>query len=619
MMPTPGIFKNKFGLLAIIFPVLFLLSCASTPKTTEQIIQEDYALAGRLYASVQTEYSSGQFSATINTANELIDRHSTFPKLDHVYKIATDAALARRDNQLALKYIFDFNSRFQKSEYRDYIVATQAAILVKIGRDNEAAAILVELYESASSSTSKQQAVSSLATIVNVLSADQLGAIRENCGDKGLGPYLGYLEIQSLLDERRPRKAAEVYSTLKKSDPENEWLAMADKLLSDPAYVYPAESDEPHITDGIDATRIVVLCPSTGKYTVLGNAFYDGAKLAKQSAEDKGWRQYILSTHDTGGDPVLAALATRELLTVEKPIAVIGGLLSASTTSIAIVADQYGIPVISPTATNDRINEIGPMVFQPNLTGMFESRLLARVAIDVLLKQKVAVLYPDNPEGLRRYQAFADEVVDLGGEVVASVSYGANVTDFRDEMDELSEKMPQVIFVPASVDEMMMIGPQLDFYRTGTLVLGPSEWNSVKLAAAVGNMLERALFPSDTALYPPEWITDFEKNWDRGDLPMEATIVARKAYLSTMLVMDSLGEGGFSRPSDLALDLESRLTNRLDQEMDAQTMESSLRMFLGGEIVNFPIDRYDGAFAVADSLSDSLTVQPDSLETIIIQ
>jgi len=619
MMPTHGILKNKYGLLALIFPVLFLLSCASTPKTTDQIIKEDYALASRLYTSVQNEFSAGQYSATINTANELFDRHSTFPKLDHVYKIATDAALARNDNQLALKYIFEFNSRFQKSKYRDYLKATQASILMEMGRDNEAAAVLVELYDTASTSKSKQQAVSTLATIVDVLSADQLGAIRKNCGDKGLGPYLGYLEIQSLLNERKPRKAAEVYSTLIVSDPENEWLAKADKLLSDPAYVYPAESDEPHIIDGIDATRVVVLCPSTGKYTVLGNAFYDGAKLAKQNAEDNGWRQYILSIHDTGGDPVLAALAARELLTVEKPIAVIGGLLSASTTSIALVADQYGVPVISPTATNDRISEIGPMVFQPNLTGMFESRLLARVAVDVLLKTKVAVLYPDNPEGLRRYQAFADEVVNLGGDVVASVSYGANVTDFRDEMDELSAKTPQVIFVPASVDEMMMIGPQLDFYRTGTLVLGPSEWNSNKLASAVGNMLERALFPSDTALYPPEWIAYFEQSWDRSDLPMEATIVARKAYLSTMLVLDSLGEGGFSRPEDLAVDLDNKLTNRLDQEMDTHTMESSLRMFLGGEIVKFPIDRYDGAFAVADSLSDSLVVQPDSLETIIIQ
>jgi len=619
MMPTTGIFKNKYGLLALIFPVLFLLSCASTPKTTDQIIKEDYALAGRLHASVQNEYNAGQYSATINTANELFDRHSTFPKLDHVYKIATDAAIARGDNPLALRYISEFNSRFSKSEYRDYLKATQAAVLVKMGKDSQAAAVLVELHETASTSKSKQHAVSTLATIVDVLSADQLGSIRKNCGDKGLGPYLGYLEIQSLLEERRPRKASEVYSTLKIADPENEWLAKADKLLSDPAYVYPAESDEPHIIDGIDATRIVVLCPSTGKYTVLGNAFYDGAKLARQSAEEKGWRQYILSTHDTGGDPVLSALATRELLAVEKPIAVVGGLLSASTTSIALIADQHGVPVISPTATNDRINEIGPMVFQPNLTGMFESRLLARVAVDVLLKNKVAVLYPDNPEGLRRYQAFADEVENLGGEVVASVSYGANVTDFRDEMDELSAQTPQVIFVPASVDEMMMIGPQLDFYRTGTLVLGPSEWNSTKLASAVGIMLERALFPSDTALYPPEWITYFEQNWDRGDLPMEATIVARKAYLSTMLVLDSLGEGGFSQSCDLALDLDSKLTNRLNQEMDAQTMENSLRMFLGGEIVNFPIDRYEGAFAAADSLTDSLVVHPDSLETIIVQ
>ncbi|MBT7311348.1 ABC transporter substrate-binding protein, partial [bacterium] len=396
----------------------------------------------------------------------------------------------------------------------------------------------------------------------------------------------------------------------------NQWLGKAEKLLSDPIYAYTSETN---FENDVSATRIAVLCPTTGKYTVLGNAFYDGAKLARQKAEEKGWRQYNLSVHDTGGDPVLATLEIRELLNNDNPIAVIGGLLSGTTASVAIVSDQYGVPLISPTATNDRINEIGPMVFQPNLTGMFESRLLARVAVDLLLKTRIAILHPDNPEGLRRVQAFADEVKNLGGEIVASVSYGANVTDFRNEMDQISEKMPQVIFVPASVDEMMMIGPQLDFYRTGALVLGPSQWNSVKLASEIGNVLERALFPSDTALYLGEWVTDFEDSFERGDLPMEAIIVAKKAYLATMLVLDSIGEGGFSEPGELATDLQNRLNNRLDMEMDVDTIESSLRMFAGGEIVKFPTDRYEGAFAVADSLSDSLKVVSDSLLVLPIE
>jgi ABC-type branched-subunit amino acid transport system substrate-binding protein len=614
MIPMPGILRNWIPV--VLFSMLFLLSCASTPKTVDQIIKEDYVLADRLYSSLQSQYSLEQYNSSLTFANELIDRHSTFPKIDHVYKIAVDASLGRNDNKLALKFIAEFNSLFPTSEYRDYLAVVKASILLDEGNTKEAATVLVELYDTASTTKHKEHAVSTLAAIVNGMTADQLGMIREQCGDQGLGPYLGFLEIQALLNEKRPRKASEVFTDLEQIDSENQWLGKAEKLLSDPIYAYTSETN---FENDVSATRIAVLCPTTGKYTVLGNAFYDGAKLARQKAEEKGWRQYNLSVHDTGGDPVLATLEIRELLNNDNPIAVIGGLLSGTTASVAIVSDQYGVPLISPTATNDRINEIGPMVFQPNLTGMFESRLLARVAVDLLLKTRIAILHPDNPEGLRRVQAFADEVKNLGGEIVASVSYGANVTDFRNEMDQISEKMPQVIFVPASVDEMMMIGPQLDFYRTGALVLGPSQWNSVKLASEIGNVLERALFPSDTALYLGEWVTDFEDSFERGDLPMEAIIVAKKAYLATMLVLDSIGEGGFSEPGELATDLQNRLNNRLDMEMDVDTIESSLRMFAGGEIVKFPTDRYEGAFAVADSLSDSLKVVSDSLLVLPIE
>ena len=74
--------------------------------------------------------------------------------------------------------------------------------------------------------------------------------------------------------------------------------------------------------------HLSVVCPLTGRYTVLGNAFFDGVKLARDRANREGWRQFTISVHDTEGDPVAASFAVRRTMQQEKPMAIVGALES---------------------------------------------------------------------------------------------------------------------------------------------------------------------------------------------------------------------------------------------------------------------------------------------------
>ena len=310
-------------------------------------------------------------------------------------------------------------------------------------------------------------------------------------------------------------------------------------------------------------------------------------------------------------------MAARVFAEEEEPIALIGGLLSAPTVAAALVSDSRGIPLVSPTATNERIAELGPNIFQTNVTRLFEARLMARLVVDVLLKKRIAVLYPDSPEGLRNYEVFATEVIEAGGLLVEAQAFNTGLTDFREPLKVISAARPEVVYVPADVDQMLMLGPQLDFYRAGALILGPSLWNSTRLLEKVGDVLERAIFPSDTAFYPPAWNDDFLAEWDGSELPREATSIARQAYMAAMFLFRALGESDIEDRDELREALRLRLEERKETEIAPSTMSASLRMFRNGLIVHFPMDLFAETLAWEDTLkarADTLDVESDALD-----
>ena len=303
-----------------------------------------------------------------------------------------------------------------------------------------------------------------------------------------------------------------------------------------------------------------------------------------------------------------SAQAARRLCDEDGSIALLGSLMSDPTVSAAVVADGYGVPLISPTATNDNIWQLGERIYQTNLTGFFEVGLLAQVAVEVLLKERFAVLYPDNDEGRRQAEIFVADVEALGGEVVAMAAFPPQTTDFRVPILEIGQQRPEVIFVPATVDQMVLLGPQLDFYRAGALILGLSNWNSPRLLERAGRVLERAVFPSDLALFPTEWTADFNGAWDRDNYAREATALALKSYQATRMLLDTLQQSGATTRRQLAEALSRRMASRDIEAEGPRSYVPTVRMIQDERFVPFPADVFTEAWdltegAVADSLS----------------
>jgi len=167
------------------------------------------------------------------------------------------------------------------------------------------------------------------------------------------------------------------------------------------------------------------------------------------------------------------------------------------------------------------------------------------------------------------------------------------------------------VFVPASVEQMFQLGPQLDYHRSGALVMGLSTWNSALLTERAGVALEGAIFPDDYPLYPAHWVEAFGAAWDANAYPPEADELALRSYQAMRRLLDTLASSGARTRDDLTAALRRRLSR---EELDVSGPESfgvTVRVLREQEIRPFPAEMFGDGWNVGNGASAGERPQPD--------
>lgn len=571
----------------------------------------DLEEAQALFSRITKEHSLHRYDEALATAEVLLALHPSFKRNDETLALAADSA-ARLDQPLRALDLTDILvESHPESDQVDAALVRGVELAGSVGDTLRGAGFLLTQYDRDPRGQTGFDGLPLAARFLEGLNQEDLNRLAAANTGSALFPYLEMLRVQNLVADGEQDAAELLVQDLEARAPDSPWTSAARALLSGGppmAGLGPAAEVNPG--------QVGVICPLTGRYAVLGNAFYDAALLAVEVTNAELGTSFELKLEDSEGDPVAGALAAQRLCREEGSIAILGAMMSDPTAAVALVTDRWQVPLVSPTATNERIWELGDGVFQTNLTGHYETRLLATLATTVLLKQRFGILHPDTPEGLRYAEVFAHEVQGLGGEVVTRVAFPSHGTDFKDEILAVRQLRPEVIFVPASVDQMILVGPQLDFYRAGSLVLGLSNWNSDKLRERSGSLLERALFPNDLALFPADWTLEFRERWNGENYPREASSLALKTYQATRMLLDTLGQSEAADRGQLSEALRGRLANRDFQTAGPESFAGAVRMFQTEEVVPFPAGRFTESWlltegAVTDSLEVFSGVEPD--------
>jgi branched-chain amino acid transport system substrate-binding protein len=236
----------------------------------------------------------------------------------------------------------------------------------------------------------------------------------------------------------------------------------------------------------------------TGSEATFGVSTNKGIKLAFDEINAAGGingKKVKLITLDDQGKAEEAAQAVTRLITQDKVAAIIGEVASTRSLAAAPIAQQYKVPMISPSSTNPKVTEIGDYIFRVCFIDPFQGTVMAKFALENLKLKKLAILRDvksDYSMGLADF--FAAKVKEMGGEIVSDVSYASGDNNFKAQLTKMKSSNPEGVFIPGYYTEVGLIAKQAKELGMTMPLLGGDGWDSSKLSEIGGEAINGNYF-----------------------------------------------------------------------------------------------------------------------------
>ena len=183
--------------------------------------------------------------------------------------------------------------------------------------------------------------------------------------------------------------------------------------------------------------------------------------------------------------PKISVQIAENLIVEDEIIALIGPNRSSHAAEVGPIAQHFGIPMVTTTATNPNVTNAGDFVFMASFTDSFQGKVMAQFAIADLgittaaLVTRKGDLYT---EGIAEF--FALNFSNLGGEIVASEFYEGDPSDFTAQLTHIAAAKPDALFTSGFVQDIALITQQARAFPLQnaigepTIFLGADSWDN---------------------------------------------------------------------------------------------------------------------------------------------
>ncbi len=233
-----------------------------------------------------------------------------------------------------------------------------------------------------------------------------------------------------------------------------------------------------------DTIKIGGLAPLTGEVAQYGIAVREGVDLYIEQLNAAGGidgNNVEVIWFDEMGDATKAVNGFNQLVDNDGVVAIIGDVTSTPSLAVGDRAKEYGIPMITASATNYDVTTDKPFYFRSCFLDPFQASVMANYAKSSYSAAKVAVLYDasdDYNTGLA--EAFKAQAEKNGMEVVAyEAGTGADV-DFKAQLTNIASKSPDVLYLPFYYGPAALIIKQAKEVGLEVPVLGADGMGSVE-------------------------------------------------------------------------------------------------------------------------------------------
>jgi branched-chain amino acid transport system substrate-binding protein len=247
--------------------------------------------------------------------------------------------------------------------------------------------------------------------------------------------------------------------------------------------------------------KIGVAGPMTGQYATYGASHKAGAEIAVAELNEAGGvngAQVSFVLGDDLGDPKEAVLVAQKFIDDNDIVVVDGHQFSGATIAAGGKYEAAGLPMISPSATNPDITDLGPYTWRICMTDAVQGEGLAKYSVTTLGKSKVGIIYDNSDYGRGLANAFEKGVKAAGGTVGEKQQYAAGNTDFKAQLTKLKAAGIELLFMSGYYPEGSKIAQQAKELGMKMPMLGSDGYASDELpklgAAAVEGMLVSTFF-----------------------------------------------------------------------------------------------------------------------------
>jgi branched-chain amino acid transport system substrate-binding protein len=193
--------------------------------------------------------------------------------------------------------------------------------------------------------------------------------------------------------------------------------------------------------------KIGLAGPLTGDYANFGIDISRGAELAlEEHPEVKGFKVEFV-TQDTQGSPEQGAAVANKFASDPQMVGIVGHIFSGETEASIPIYEKAGIVMVSPSATNPTLTELGSKVFnRVAFTDKMQGEFAAKYIYEKLGVRKVVTMHDGGAYGQGLAGVMAEAFKALGGEVLGTQAITPGETDYSAPLAAVAALGPELIY-----------------------------------------------------------------------------------------------------------------------------------------------------------------------------
>ncbi|MBX3301333.1 MAG: penicillin-binding protein activator [Nitrospira sp.] len=324
---------------------------------------------------------------------------------------------------------------------------------------------------------------------------------------------------------------------------------------------------------------IAAVLPLSGQLSTFATDVLQGIQLAVETSREQPGTPsvgLIVKDHDIDRPGFLDDLSM--LLHHDRPLAVIGPMLSRNLPVMAEMSQKTRVPLITPTATLPNVRRLSNYLFSTSLTYALQAERMATYAAQEQGHRRFCIIHPDTVYGRELARLFAQEVYHLDGEIIAIESFKEGETDFAPQIQRLKAEdlkkyglavpveIPRppgkpvnrtekrvlytpgfdAIFIPSRSQDIGLLAAQLAFHDIKVPLLGTNGWNSQDFVRTADRTVDGATFVDGFFVDSPNpAVQDFVQRY-RTRFESTPSLFTMQGYDAARVVLEGIRHGATS-------------------------------------------------------------------------